>query len=160
VVSTLKVNKIQIPNSDSDVISLDASSGNITIPKNVTFSDTVTLESITLEGSNNTAILRKSLVKVTGHLTLAGVSDADASLNISSVADGGTGKNTITVTNAFSSATAAVGNISNHDNSYNRGTGIRDASASQFETFMFQASSGSLSDDDTDHSVTIHGDLA
>ena len=33
MVSTLKVNKIQIPNSDSDVISLDASSGNITIPK-------------------------------------------------------------------------------------------------------------------------------
>jgi|TARA_B100000035_G_scaffold141228_1_gene120266 hypothetical protein len=155
VVSTLKVTKIQIPNSDSDVISLDASSGNITIPKNVTFSDTVTLE-----GSNNTAVLHKSLAKVTGHLTLAGVSDADASLNISSVADGSTGKNTISVTNAFSSATAAVGNISNHDDSYNRGTGIRDASASQFETFMFQASSGSLSDDDTDHSVTIHGDLA
>ena len=115
---------------------------------------------VTLEGSSNTATLHKSLAKVTGHLTLAGVSDADASLNISSVADGSTGKNTISVTNAFSSATAAVGNISNHDDSYNRGTGIRDASASQFETFMFQASSGSLSDDDTDHSVAIFGDLA
>jgi len=33
VVSTLKLTKIQIPNSDSDVISLDASSGNITINK-------------------------------------------------------------------------------------------------------------------------------
>jgi hypothetical protein len=42
MVSTLKVNKIQIPNSDSDVISLDASTGNITIPKSVTFSGTVT----------------------------------------------------------------------------------------------------------------------
>ena len=42
MVSTLKVNKIQIPNSDSDVISLDASTGNITIPKDVTFSGTVT----------------------------------------------------------------------------------------------------------------------
>ena len=41
MVSTLKVNKIQIPNSDSDVISLDASTGNITIPKPVTFSGTV-----------------------------------------------------------------------------------------------------------------------
>ena len=41
MVSTLKVNKIQIPNSDSDVISLDASTGNVTIPKNVTFSGTV-----------------------------------------------------------------------------------------------------------------------
>jgi len=114
---------------------------------------------ITLENSES-QILQKGLAKVTAHLTLAGASDSDAALNVSSVADGGTGKNTLSVTSVFSSATAAVGNISNHDNSYNRGTGIRDASASEFETFMFQASSGSLSDDDTDHSVTIHGDLA
>ena len=114
---------------------------------------------ITLENSE-TQILQKGLAKVTAHLTLAGASDSDAALNVSSVTDGSTGKNTLVVTNPFTSATAAVGNISNHDDSYNRGTGIRDASASQFETFMFQASSGSLSDSDTDHSVTIHGDLA
>ena len=114
---------------------------------------------ITLENSE-TKILQKGLDKVTAHLTLAGASDSDAALNVSSVTDGSTGKNTLVVTNPFTSATAAVGNISNHDDSYNRGTGIRDASASQFETFMFQASSGSLSDDDTDHSVAIHGDLA
>ena len=114
---------------------------------------------ITLENSE-TQILQKGLAKVTAHLTLAGASDSDAALNVSSVTDGSTGKNTLVVTNPFTSATAAVGNISNHDDSYNRGTGIRDASASQFETFMFQASSGSLSDDDTDHSVAIHGDLA
>ena len=114
---------------------------------------------ITLENSES-QILQKGLAKVTAHLTLAGASDSDAALNVSSVADGGTGKNTLTVTNPFTSVTAAVGNISNHDDSYNRGTGIRDASASEFETFMFQASSGSLSDSDTDHSVTIHGDLA
>ena len=42
MVSTLKVNKIQIPNSDSDIISLDATTGNITIPKPVSFSGTVT----------------------------------------------------------------------------------------------------------------------
>ena len=41
MVSTLKVNKIQIPNSDSDVISLDASTGNITIPKPITLSSTL-----------------------------------------------------------------------------------------------------------------------
>ena len=35
MVSTLKVNKIQIPNSDSDVISLDASTGNITFNKTI-----------------------------------------------------------------------------------------------------------------------------
>ena len=114
---------------------------------------------ITLENSES-QILQKGLAKVTAHLTLAGASDSDAALNVSSVTDGSTGKNTLVVTNPFTSATAAVGNISNHDDSYNRGTGIRDASASQFETFMFTASSGSLSDSDTDHSVTIHGDLA
>ena len=41
MVSTLKLTKIQIPNSDSDVISLDASSGNITVPKPISFSGTV-----------------------------------------------------------------------------------------------------------------------
>ena len=35
MVSTHKVNKIQIPNSDSDVISLDASTGNITFNKTI-----------------------------------------------------------------------------------------------------------------------------
>ena len=120
-----------------------------------------TAGSITIQSEGSpTTNLQKGLAKVTAHLTLAGASDSDAALNVSSVTDGSTGKNTLAVTSVFSSATAAVGNISNHDDSYNRGTGIRDASASQFETFMFQASSGSLSDDDTDHSVAIHGDLA
>ena len=36
MVSTLKVTNIQIPNSDSDVISLDASTGNIAFNKPVT----------------------------------------------------------------------------------------------------------------------------
>ena len=36
MVSTLKLTKIQIPNSDSDVISLDASTGNVTFHKTVT----------------------------------------------------------------------------------------------------------------------------
>tara|TARA_R100000353_G_scaffold174863_1_gene143736 strand:- start:187 stop:591 length:405 start_codon:yes stop_codon:yes gene_type:complete len=120
-----------------------------------------TAGSITIQSEGSpTTNLQKGLAKVTAHLTLAGASDSDAALNVSSVTDGSTGKNTLAVTNAFSSATAAVGNISNHDDSYNRGTAIRDASASEFETFMFTASSGSLSDSDTDHSVTIHGDLA
>ena len=35
MVSTLKVNKIQIPNSDSDVMSLDSTTGNITFHKTV-----------------------------------------------------------------------------------------------------------------------------
>ena len=39
MVSTLKVTKIQIPNSDSDVMSLDASSGAVTFNKAVTFNE-------------------------------------------------------------------------------------------------------------------------
>ena len=35
MVSTLKVNKIQIPNSDSDVMSFDAATGNVTFHKTV-----------------------------------------------------------------------------------------------------------------------------
>ena len=69
MVSTLKVNKIQIPNSDSDVISLDASSGNITIPKNVTFSGTVTgdnngmtlLQTVTASGDTTVDVGSSSL---------------------------------------------------------------------------------------------------
>ena len=156
---TLSVQKIQGLASSATPTVVEVSSGHALHVN--TLKGTTTAGSITVQSEGTpTTNLQKGLAKVTGHLTLAGVSDADASLNISSVTDGSTGKNTIFVTNAFSSATAAVGNISNHDDSYNRGTGIRDASASQFETFMFQASSGSLSDNDTDHSVTIHGDLA
>ena len=39
MVSTLKVNKIQIPNSDSDVMSLDATTGNVTFHKTVSGGD-------------------------------------------------------------------------------------------------------------------------
>ena len=57
MVSTLKVTKIQIPNSDSDVISLDASTGNITVPKPVTFSNTLSGTGMDLVATiNNTGI--------------------------------------------------------------------------------------------------------
>lgn len=57
MVSTLKLTKIQVPNSDSDVISLDASSGNITIPKPVTFSNTLSGTGMDLVATiNNTGI--------------------------------------------------------------------------------------------------------
>ena len=72
MVSTLKVTKIQIPNSDSDVISLDASSGNITIPKNVTFSGTVsgatstfTSSEITITASTKTTPADDQLSNIT-----------------------------------------------------------------------------------------------
>ena len=62
MVSTLKVNKIQIPNSDSDVISLDASTGNITVPKNITFSGTVS--------GDNTDMVKLSKTTVSSAVSL------------------------------------------------------------------------------------------
>jgi len=114
---------------------------------------------VTLENSES-QILQKGLAKVTANLTLGGASNADAALNVSSVSDGGTGLNTLTVTNIFSNALSSVPNMTNHDDSYNRGTAVDNTSTTDFILRMFQASSGSLSDSDTDHSLTIHGDLA
>ena len=114
---------------------------------------------VTLENSES-QILQKGLAKVTANLTLGGASNADAALNVSSVSDGGTGLNTLTVTNIFSNALSSVPNMTNHDDSYNRGTVVDNTSTTDFILRMFQASSGSLSDSDTDHSLTIHGDLA
>ena len=114
---------------------------------------------VTLENSES-QILQKGLAKVTANLTLGGASNADAALNVSSVSDGGTGLNTLTVTNIFSNALSSVPNMTNHDDSYNRGTAVDNTSTTDFILRMIQASSGSLSDSDTDHSLTIHGDLA
>ena len=55
MVSTLKVTKIQIPNSDSDVISLDASTGNITFNKTVT-GDNNHLEKVSGSTSTQTGL--------------------------------------------------------------------------------------------------------
>ena len=114
---------------------------------------------ITLENSE-TQILQKGLAKVTANITLGGSANAASSLNVSSVADGGTGLNTLTVSNPFSNVKSAVPHMTNHDNSFNRGTAVDDTGTTDFVLRIFQASGGGLSDSDTDHAVTIHGDLA
>ena len=114
---------------------------------------------ITLENSESQT-LQQGLAKATANVTQAGSSNADAALNISSVADGGTGLNTITVTNAFSAAKAVVPSVSIHDSSYARAINIDDTSTSAFITRAFHADSGSLTDDDDDTAVALFGDLA
>ena len=121
------------------------------------------VDTLTDASSNNsTAIssIAKVIAKTTANITLSGSSNSDAALNVSSVSDGGTGLNTLNVTSAFSAAKASVPSITNHDNSYNRGTAVDDTGTSAFILRIFQSSSGSLSDSDTDQAVTIHGDLA
>jgi|5_EtaG_2_1085323.scaffolds.fasta_scaffold18040_4 hypothetical protein len=115
---------------------------------------------ITAENNSNTFSLQKSVAKVTGNLQSDASSNAAVSLNISSVADGGTGLNTVTVTNAFSAALAVAALISNHDSSYNRAGTVDNTSASAFITRMYTASGGALSDSDAAHSIAFFGDLA
>ena len=113
-------------------------------------------------GNNSTAMttISKGVAKVTANITLGGSSTSDAALNVSSVSDGATGLNTLNLSNAFGGVKEAVPNMTNHDDSYNRGTAVDDTSTSAFVLRMFQASGGGLSDDATDHAITIHGDLA
>ena len=99
MVSTLKLTKIQIPNSDSDVISLDASTGNVTLNK------TLGGTSVTVQGENtNTTNLQQGLAKAflayKGNTTNA-IYDSN---NISSVSDDATGKHTPSFTNSFNGA--------------------------------------------------------
>ena len=121
-----------------------------------------TAGSITLSLENdNSQVLQQGVAKATVSAALDGtVANADASLNISGIADGSTGLNTITVTNPFSAAKAAVPSATIHDGSYSRAINVNDASASAFITRAFVADSGSLTDDNVDSAVVIHGDLA
>ena len=112
------------------------------------------------EKSINTSYLLNGVAKATVSATLSGtIANSDSSLNISSIADGSTGLNTITVSSPFSAPKAAVPQMTNHDGLYARGGAVDDASASSFIVRMHQ-SGGGLSDDNTDHAITIHGDLA
>ena len=114
----------------------------------------------TFIGGSVTLNLVKGIAKLTANVTQGGAANSDSSLNISSVADGGTGLNTINATNSFSAALAAVALGTIHDGSYNRGINIDNTSTSAFVTRAFTSSSGALTDTDSDTAVAIFGDLA
>jgi len=108
VVSTLKLTKIQIPNSDSDVISLDASNGNITVPKSVTFNGTLGGTSITVQGEGTaTTNLQQGLAKSWCRWESIGTASVLDSFNHSSMTDNGTGDQTITIASAMANTTYA-----------------------------------------------------
>jgi len=91
VVSTLKVTKIQIPNSDSDVLSFNSSTGIMTFHKDIKG-----------EGTNTTNLqqgLSKYWVNYNGQSTVS-VRD---SFNHASLTDRGTGDYTLGFTNNFAS---------------------------------------------------------
>jgi len=114
---------------------------------------------ITLENSES-QILQKGIAKLTGNVTQAASLNANSSLNISSVADGSAGVNTITATNPFSAELAAVGLATIHDSSYNRGINIGNTSTTDFITRAFTSNTGGVQDTDADTAVAILGDLA
>ena len=90
MVSTLKLTKIQIPNSDSDVMSLDASTGNIT------FNKTLGGTSITVQGEGtNTTNLQQGLCKGWCDYGTTGTAAISDSFNASGLTDHDTGTTTI-----------------------------------------------------------------
>ena len=150
MVSTLKLTKIQIPNSDSDVISLDASTGNITLNKNLGGT------SVTVQGEGTaTTNLQQGLAKA----WLFGSSSAvlQDSFNISTPTDHGTGDYSYTLTNPFSnddySLTATANSTDQRRNATENGA------RSLAGTLAIETSdAGSM--DNTAHNITAHGDLA
>jgi type VI protein secretion system component VasK len=121
---------------------------------------TLKADTIQSTGGGAATLTKQSAAKVTGNLQPDGSSNSTVSMNISSVTDGGTGLNTVAVSNAFTAALAVAALISNHDSSYNRHHTVDDASASSFITRSQQSSVGSLYDGETAHSIAFFGDLA
>ena len=117
MVSTLKLTKIQIPNSDSDVISLDASTGNVTLNK------TLGGTSITVQGENtNTTNLQQGLCKhwINCSSNWGTVND---SFNNASVTDLATGKGKFNFTTNMTGASYFT--IADHHNNNASGAGSR-----------------------------------
>jgi len=90
VVSTLKLTKIQIPNSDSDVLSFNSSTGIMTFHKDIKGEGTATTN------------IQQGLAKVRYSFDLHSSENAfEGSFNSASGTDNGTGDATVTFTNAM-----------------------------------------------------------
>jgi len=154
VVSTLKLTKIQIPNSDSDVISLDASNGNITVPKSVTFNGTLGGTSITVQGEGTaTTNLQQGLVKA--WLSGGNAAEVSKGFNVASGTDNGTGDYTYTYTNNLSSSEISGAGVST-DNSDQNLT-IHSPTTSTYRVEVYQQNGSNV---DRSNRTIICGDLA
>jgi len=161
VVSTLKLTKIQIPNSDSDVISLDASSGNVTLNK------TLGGTSITVQGEGTATTnlqqgLSKLFVKFSGDGTTV-----NASFNTGSITDSGTGYHRVNFTNNMSEVHYVTHSTTAHNygasnNGWSSGV-ASDNGTNGMTTSTVQLShgnSGGSNADPTAVHVSLDGDLA
>ena len=157
MVSTLKLTKIQIPNSDSDVLSFNSSTGIMTFHKDITG-----------EGTNTTN-LQQGLCKAWNH-----INDADAStivqgdsFNMSSAIDNGTGRFRFPFTNNMANANYVhIGNPGPATDLYTQ-VALRDdyqqnsVDSRITSSFAIRIRNNSNSDDDVeDVGVGFIGDLA
>ena len=150
MVSTLKLTKIQIPNSDSDVISLDASTGNMTFHKDIKGEGTAT--------TNLQQGLSKSWMNLNGTSTIA----TRDSFNVSTIVDRGTGLYTQRFTSNMSNDDYAVGGsgMATHKDADGRNRIMvgDPQSTSDIHVNTFTTSGGA---EDIEYVAAIaHGDLA
>ena len=149
MVSTLKVTKIQIPNSDSDVLSFNSSTGIMTFHKDIKG-----------EGTNTTN-LQQGLAKAWVNFTSSTI--ARDSFNISTLDDDGTGDYTAHFTTAFSnddfSVTSGGANGSASATAYHLSTFDHSTTSVEMESFAVSASSVAKADRSMNN-MKAHGDLA
>ena len=154
MVSTLKLTKIQIPNSDSDVLSFNSSTGIMTFHKDITG-----------EGTNTTN-LQQGLTKMwVQHNDGASVAD---SFNVGSTTDNGTGDYTHAFSNNMGAANAyTVAGMAQDVNSKNCQLNMMSSNAEyaaasfRYQTgFVANTSGGQTNHDCNGTSVQICGDLA
>ena len=146
MVSTLKLTKIQIPNSDSDVLSFNSSTGVMTFHKDIQG-----------EGTNTTN-LQQGLLKVWIAIDQGGTMSTLDSFNIASITDDGTGKSDTNFTTNMSSANYF--NSVTAGNSNNRRAHFFSPSTTQLQIEIHSFSSG-ISDADASYVCGgVAGDLA
>ena len=146
MVSTLKLTKIQIPNSDSDVLSFNSSTGVMTFHKDIQG-----------EGTNTTN-LQQGLLKVWIAVNQDGTMATLDSFNIASITDDGTGKSDTNFTTNMSSANYF--NSVTAGNSNNRRAHFFSPSTTQLQIEIHSFSSG-ISDADASYVCGgVAGDLA
>jgi len=149
VVSTLKLTKIQIPNSDSDVLSFNSSTGIMTFHKDIKG-----------EGTNTTN-LQQGLAKAFSSINGASTAATRGTFNMSSLNDTGTGQYTITITNPMAN-TNYTGHFSSgdHDDTADSFTRqfIHTLNTANISVFIAQTAGSYY--DTTYIGCTIHGDLA
>ena len=149
MVSTLKLTKIQIPNSDSDVLSFNSSTGIMTFHKDIKG-----------EGTNTTN-LQQGLAKAFSSINGASTAATRGTFNMSSSNDTGTGQYTITITNPMAN-TNYTGHFSSgdHDDTADSFTRqfIHTLNTANISVFIAQTAGSYY--DTTYIGCTIHGDLA